>query len=131
MTTLVQISIFNWVEFVLLFSLIISFINIIYLVFHFMYKYIFVWINFFLDNHFQFITNIIYKPSWGLCKCDREKKWNTKKQMRICYIEIQPKTTKLQVLQARFDWACSWTVVENAKLSSTPPSTGLSRIQHL
>ena len=38
------------------------------------------------------------------------------------------KTTKLQMLQTRFDWVYSWTVVESA---SHPPCTGLSRIQYL
>ena len=34
------------------------------------------------------------------------------------------------MLQARFDWACSWMVLVSANYRP-PPSTGLSRIQHL
>jgi hypothetical protein len=37
----------------------------------------------------------------------------------------------LKMLQARFDWACSSTVLKTASNRPRPSSTGLSRIQHL
>jgi hypothetical protein len=40
----------------------------------------------------------------------------------------KPNTAKLKMLQALFNWACSWMELESA---SYRPSTGLGRIQHL
>ena len=49
--------------------------------------------------------------------------------IQILYFEKyrNPKTKKNQMLQARFDWACSWTVVESARCRRG----GLHRIQYL
>jgi hypothetical protein len=43
-----------------------------------------------------------------------------------------PKTARLKMLQARFDWACSWTVMVIASYRPrTPLSTALSTVPHL